>query len=161
MTSPRDRLERLWNRLSAWPGGRWLFARVFGLAVPYSHSVRARVEQLGPGYCRSTMRDRRRVRNHLDSIHAVALVNLGEMTSGLAMTLALPPGVRGIVTQISAEYLKKARGTLSAEATVTVPPIGSAPVDTSVETLIADRNGSPVCRVRTVWRLERAQPTRA
>ena len=154
MASPRDGLTRLWRRLSDRPGGRWLFSRLFGWFVPYSGTVGARIEALEPGYCRAVLRDRRRVRNHLDSIHAVALVNLGELTSGLAMTMALDPGIRGIVTSIGAEYLKKARGTLVAEARVTVPPV-TEPVETRVEALIRDHSGAEVCRVHTIWRLDR------
>lgn len=157
MKSPRDRLEHLWRRLAPLPGGRWLFARIFGWAVPYSNTIGAEIGHLEPGLCRTTLPDRRRIRNHLSSVHAVALVNLGEMTSGLAMTLALPSDVRGIVTEIAATYSKKGRGTLTAEARVTVPAVGVTPVETPVETLIRDGDGATVCRVRTVWRLERAQ----
>lgn len=155
MTSPRDSLERLWQRYAALPGGKWLFSRAIGWFIPYSGSIGATVEELRAGHCRTTLRDRRSVRNHLNSVHAVALVNLGEMTSGLAMTMALPPGIRGIVTSIGAEYLHKARGRLVAEARVTLPDVGGEPVDTRVETAIANADGLVVCRVFTVWRLDR------
>lgn len=153
MASQRDTLDRLWRRLSPWPLGRWLFSRLFGWFVPYSATIGAVVDRLEPGYCRVHLADRRRVRNHLTSIHAVALVNLGELTSGLAMTLALPATIRGIVTSIGATYLKKARGTLTAEATVTIPALGPDPVDHRVETRITDAAGDEVCRVFTIWRL--------
>ena len=153
MASQRDDLDRLWRRLSPLPGGRWLFSRTFGLLVPYSGSIGATVEILEPGYCRVSLTDRRALRNHLQSIHALALVNLGEMTSGLAMTLALPGSIRGIVTDIGAHYPKTARGRLVAEARVTVPAVGSEPVDHRVETVITDAQGDQVCLVHTIWRL--------
>lgn len=155
MASIGERLAALWSRCRGLPGGPWLFSRLLGRAVPYSGSINATIRELEPGRCRATLIDRRALRNHLDSIHAVALVNLGEMTSGLAMTMALPREVRGIVTEIGATYLKKARGTLSAEAVVTIPPVGPVAVDHRVETLISDAAGDVVCRVFTVWRLER------
>lgn len=155
MATPRDRLASLWNQLGGSGPGRWLFARIFGWAVPYSGTVGARVVRLEPGYCRTEVADRRRLRNHLDSVHAVALINLGEMTSGLAMTMALPSNIRGIVTNLSASYQKKARGTLAGEASVTIPALGSDPHDVTVTTVITDQGHDEVCRVTTVWRLER------
>ena len=155
MASRQEQLASLWNRCLGLPAGRWIFSRLFGWFVPYSGSIGATVQALEPGHCRVTINDRRALRNHLRSVHAVALVNAGEMTSGLAMTLALPPDIRGIVTSIAADYLKKARGRLVATARVTVPQVGSVPVDHRVETTSADQSGEIVCRVTTVWRLAR------
>jgi len=154
------RLARWWTALAPLPGGRWLFSKLFGLLVPYSGSIGPRIDALEPGYCRVVLRERRAVRQHLGSVHAVALVNLGEMTSGLAMTLALPGGIRGIVTHLEADYFKKARGVLTAEARVTVPELSTEPVDHRVETTIRDSAGEAVCRVASVWRLapEPARP---
>jgi acyl-coenzyme A thioesterase PaaI-like protein len=152
MADPTIRLLAAWNRLHRMPAGTWLFSRLLGLIVPYSGTAGPHVRELRPGFARVTLRDRRRVRNHLRSIHAVALVNLGEVTSGLAMISGLPPAVRSIVTRLEIEYLKKARGTLTATATVGIPEV-TAPTDHVVRADIADAGGDLVARIAVTWRL--------
>lgn len=153
MASPSERLAQLWDRCARVPGGRWAFSRILGMMIPYTGSIGARVEALQPGHARVTLRDRRAVRNHLGSIHALAIANLGEVTSGLATILALPPGTRSIVTELSIDYLKKARGALMAESRVSVPASISAPTDVVVTTEITDAAGDAVARTRVRWRL--------
>lgn len=151
-TNPLTRLQRLWRRLQRLPGGRWLFSHILGWLIPYTGSIGARVEALEPGYARIRLRDRRRVRNHLHSVHALALANLGEMASGLAMLGALAPDTRGIPTRLGTEYFKKARGTLIAESRST-PPAVSEDTDFEVTADIHDAAGDLVARTTVNWRL--------
>jgi acyl-coenzyme A thioesterase PaaI-like protein len=99
--------------------------------------------------------DRPGVRNHLNSIHAIALANLGEMASGLAMTTALPPGIRSIVTGLEIGYAKKARGTLTAESRVQVPEV-RGDVEHDVQAEIRDSAGDLVATITVRWRLSPA-----
>jgi acyl-coenzyme A thioesterase PaaI-like protein len=144
-----------WKRLSRVPFGRTLFSILIGQTAPYTSTMGARVQELSPGYSRWTLRDRRRVRNHLNSIHAVALVNLAEVTTGTAMLTALPPGIRGIVVGLSMEYLKKARGTLTAECRCEVPAV-SDETRYDVHATIRDAAGDVVAKGTVYWLLRRA-----
>ena len=146
----------MWDQLRGMPAGSWLFGRIIAFAIPYTGSMRADVREIRPGYARVELRDRRRVRNHLRSIHAIALTNLGEFTGGLAMTAAAPADVRSILTRIEIEFVKKARGTVIAECTCELPPV-TEPIEHVVRTAVRDAAGAEVARVAATWRLERAR----
>ena len=111
----------MWRRLSGYPGGRRLFSFLLFRRVRYSGTIGARVVELEPGRCVAVMRDRPAVRNHLQSIHATALVTFGELASGLSMAAALPPRSRAIVTGLDVEYKKKARGPLTVLGLAPIP----------------------------------------
>lgn len=150
--SPGRVLLQLWRRLHGLPGGQWLFARIFGFLVPYSGSVRPRIRVLAPGHAEVEIPDRRANRQHLGSVHAIALVNVAEQASGLAMLAGLPDDIRGIVTQISMQYLKKARGTIRAVSRVEVPVV-QADMDFDVVAECLDGSGDVVARATVRWRL--------
>jgi len=151
--APGQRLLRLWNTARNTPLGKQVFSRVLGRMVPYSGSVKAVVEDLQPGYARIFVKDRRAIRNHLRSVHAVALINIGELVSGLAMLVGLPEGIRGIVTHLEADYHKKAKGNLTAECHTDIPAVGIEPVEYQVQAKIFNASGEHVTTVRAVWHL--------
>lgn len=138
--------------LSPVPGGNYLFNRIIAWNIPYSATIGARILELRPGYARLTLKDRRSVRNHLNSIHAVALTNFGEFTSGLALITGLPANVRAIVTQIKTDFIKKARGHLKAECHCDIPDI-TGNQDYTVSATITDAINDTVATVSVVWRL--------
>jgi acyl-coenzyme A thioesterase PaaI-like protein len=148
------RLLSVWRRLAGVPGGAWLFSRMVGRMAPYTGSIGARVVELTPGRAVVLLRDRRRVRNHLDSVHAMALANLGELASGLAIVAAMPADVRGIPTTIHVAYVKKARGTLTATGTAELPHV-THPTTTDVRAEIVDEIGDVVASMSVTWTLER------
>jgi acyl-coenzyme A thioesterase PaaI-like protein len=152
-SSRENFLVKWWNRLQFFPAGDFLFSFVLGRIAPYSGSISAKVEALSPGRARVSMKDRRKVRNHLKSIHAIALINLGEIASGLAVLSTIPDTMRGILCEIEAEYLKKARGKLTAIAKFELPSEidDHSPVKVTAE--LIDEAGEIVTRVHATWML--------
>jgi len=122
--SGRNVIRERWDALSHLPGGKRLFSFFVGWAARYTGSIEARVVELGPSHSRVEMDDTPAVRNHLRSVHAVALVNLAEMAGNLALAYSMPEDARFIVAGLSIEYAKKARGKIVAEGKP--PPITSS-----------------------------------
>lgn len=141
----RNLIRQAWDLLSGVPGGKAVFSRLVGRAAPYTSTIHAQVIVLRTGYAEVQMADRKAVRNHLDSVHAIALANLAELAGNVALAYSLPDDARFIVSGMEIEYVKKARGTITA--------IGESPVPRSatraaydVPVTLRDAGGDEVAR---------------
>ena len=140
-----DLIRQAWDLLSVVPGGKLLFSRMVGRMAPYTGTIHPYVSVLRTGYCEVQMHDRRAVRNHLDSIHAVALVNLAEIAGNVALAYSLPDDGRFIVSGLEIEYVKKARGTITGIGESPVPRT-SARAAYDVPVTLRDESGDEVAR---------------
>jgi uncharacterized protein (TIGR00369 family) len=110
-----------WDALSKLPGGSRVFSKLVGRTAPYTGTIDAHIVELRDGYAKVVMRDRPGLRNHIRCVHAIALANLAELTGNVAVAYSLPDDARFIVAGMRLEYLKKARGTLTAESRPVLP----------------------------------------
>ena len=114
-----------------------------------------RFRVLEPGPPRSRFRDCRANQQQQGSVHAIAQLNHAEQASGLPLLTGLPEDARGIVTHISMQYLKKARGTIRRYAMSAHHRSCRTDLDVTAECLDADRD--VVARATVRWRLGRAR----
>lgn len=145
-----ERMLSLWAKLHRLPAGKWMFSRLLGFTIPYTGSVRAKVDHLVPGHARVHLADRRRVRNHLRSVHAIALANVAELSTGLAVLSGMPAGYNGILVGLNVEYIKKARGNLVIECRCQVPEFEER-TEIPVESTITDEAGDVVTTATARW----------
>jgi uncharacterized protein (TIGR00369 family) len=135
----------LYRKFSRWPLGGWLFSRAVCWKAPYFATIAPTITRLEPGRCEAVMADRRRVHNHIGTVHAIALCNLAELVGGVMTDASLPPGMRWIPKGMAVQYLKKARGTLRAVATPTLEIRASeTPYELPVNVDVLDAAGERV-----------------
>jgi acyl-coenzyme A thioesterase PaaI-like protein len=148
-----QRLKRLSHYLQKFPGGNWILSRLLGLAAPYTGTIGANIIHLGQGSAVVAMPDRRKVRNHLNSIHALALANLGELTANLALITLCPERGRFIVTRLDTEYVKKGRGELLCTSDIPTDLPWETVETTAATATITDSSDEVVARVTVYWKL--------
>jgi acyl-coenzyme A thioesterase PaaI-like protein len=144
-----------WQKFYNLPFGKWIFSRLVWRFVPYTGSVKPSVLELKPGYAKLMVKDRKKIRNHLGSIHAAALMNMAEAVSGIAFNIGLPRNSKAILTHFSIEYVKKARGTLTAECECPIPS-GTQEEEFMIESIVKDEAQDEVVRATATWRVRPA-----
>jgi len=145
-------LFRYWHKLEKSATGRWLFNYIISFVNPYTGALKAKVVDLQKGYARLELVERRAIRNHLNSIHAIALTNLGEFASGLALISLFTENMRGIPIQIKINFIKKARGKLIAECETQLPVFNDE-TEHTVVAIIRDEENDEVANVIVTWKL--------
>ena len=137
----RNFVREAWDLLHPLPGGRRAFSRLVGQMAPYTATIAADVRDLRRGHSEVVLKDRRGLRNHLSCLHAIALANLAELTGNLAVAYSMPDDARFIVAGMNVDYLKKARGTITATCDCVVPETSNR---AEYEVEVEMRNGSGV-----------------
>jgi acyl-coenzyme A thioesterase PaaI-like protein len=142
-----------YRRITRWPGGEWLFARAVCWRAPYFATIAPRITRLEPGRCEATLRHRRKVTNHIGTVHAIALCNLAELSGGLVTDASIPASMRWIPKGMQVEYLKKAVGRMQAVATPDFVPMANVDAyELPVTVAITDAADDAVFRARiAMW----------
>ena len=115
-----SKVSSMYEFFSPLPLGKYIISGIVSVYAPYSSSVGAYIENLSTNSCTVILSDYPWLRNPFQSLHAVALINVGEMASGICMVsqLEINKHIKGIPTKISTEFFKKARGNITAVGTV-------------------------------------------
>jgi acyl-coenzyme A thioesterase PaaI-like protein len=145
------RVLDLWNRFKSWPSGKRIFSLILAKKIPYTGSVGAVVEELSLGKAQVKLVERRAVQNHLDSIHAVALMNISELCSGLALHTVLSPTQRAILVKFEIEYLKKARKVIRAYSELPSSLLNDGFHEIEVKLMNEDQE--QVCSAKAKWKV--------
>ncbi|RLV57039.1 DUF4442 domain-containing protein [Aeromicrobium phragmitis] len=140
----------LYRRATRLPYGDRVFSRVFSLKAPYFATVRPHVTAMRPHFAEVRIAKRRRVHNHIGTVHAIAVCNGLEAAMGLLAEATVPAGHRWLPKGMEVEYLAKSTSDLVCRAETTPGDWDGAP-DVPV-TVTATRDDGTVV-VRGVIRL--------
>jgi len=152
MASGDQAIKGMWDKLSPLPGGKILFSKMVGKIAPYTSTIHSSVIELSDGHAKISMTERKKLRNHLKSIHAVALTNLAEITTGLAVVYTLPKTSRGILIGLEVEFLKKGRGVIIGSCDFQVPTSFDDQIIKAPVTLV-NSDDEVVARAIATWKV--------
>lgn len=133
---------KLYHQLARLPAGKWLFSKILCFKAPYFQSINPRVVSLKPGYSEWHLRKRRKVTNHLGTVHALAMGNLAEMCAGTCIEATLPAQLRWIPKSMHVDYLAKATTNLTGRCQLSAEQL--QPGDNVVSVDIHDEHGTRV-----------------
>jgi len=109
-----NRILSLQEKFKKFPFGKSLFSYFVARSAPYFLTIKPKIIELKPHFCKISMRKKRRIENHLKTVHAIAMCNLCELTGGLCLEVSLPKKYRWIPVGMKVAYLKKAKTDLTA-----------------------------------------------
>jgi acyl-coenzyme A thioesterase PaaI-like protein len=98
----------MWNKTRTLPQGTRVFSMLFAQKAPYFASIRPRFTVIEPNRAELVIPKRRRVHNHLRTVHAIALCNGLEAAMGALAEATVPAGKRWIPKGMEVAYTAKA-----------------------------------------------------
>jgi len=135
------------------PLGRYVFAGISGAFTPNNSFYAAVTTDLTPSKAECYQPDFPWYRNPFGCMHAVAIISLGELASGIAIVAALQrlKHLKGIPVKIEAKYYSKIRGTAYASADVSELSTISENGQHTFVTHIKNEKGVICADVSTTW----------
>ena len=153
----RTRLSRVVHKFDRFPDGlkHILITWAFGGTVPFVRTAGLKFEALTEERAVLTIRNRRKVQNHIGTLHAAAVALLGETATGAVFGMSVPDEKYPILKSMRINYTKRSQGALRAEATLApgmrerfwVEEKG----DIAVPVRITDETGEPTVDAEYVW----------
>ncbi len=159
------------NRLNTMVGGMkkfppfltsFLLTKTFGRIVPFFGTAGIHIEELTESRVVMTLANKRRVQNHIKTVHAAAMTLLAESATGILMGMNVPDDKYLVVKSLHVDFQKKATGRMKAVATLSQEEVraaqNSAEGEIMVNVVVSDEAGNePIaCQMLWAWKPKRA-----
>lgn len=127
----------------------------FGKMVKYTGTTGSLVEELTENRAVISLKNKKRVQNHIGSVHAVASVLIGESATGYLVGMNVPDSSVPVIKTIKADYVKRAVGDMKAVATLTDEQVKQIRTqekgETTVKVTITDGENKEPILMEMVW----------
>ena len=98
----------LYTQVTRLPAGKKMFSLLFSQKAPYFATIRPEFAELRPNYAELRIRKRRRVLNHIGTVHVIAICNGLEAAMGSLAEVTIPSDKRWIPRGMEVSYTAKA-----------------------------------------------------
>ena len=102
-----------------------------------------------------SLKNKRRVQNHIKDVHAVASLLLAESATGFLVGLNVPDDKVPVIKTAHAEYTRRAKGDMKVEAYLTTEQrermLTEEKGETSVPVTIHDSEGQQPIEIEMIW----------
>lgn len=114
-----------------------LVSSMFGLKIKFFATAGIKIVSSSPNQVTMVLKNRRKVQNHLQTVHAAAMSLLAESATGFVFALNLPDDKLPLVKEMNCKYIRRAaKGPLTAVAKLSAEQINSIKSDEKGEVLI-------------------------
>lgn len=138
----KNKVLGIYEKFLRWPFGQRFFSAFAARQAPYFKTVSPLVTLLEPNQCKVLIKKRKRVQNHIGTMHIIAIANGLEMAMGFMAEASIPSNLRWIPKGMQLTYPNK--GETDIMCTATVPATGWVPGDLTVTVEAVDTSGKPV-----------------
>ncbi|QNF93104.1 MULTISPECIES: hotdog fold domain-containing protein [Janibacter] len=97
----------LYQRITSLPAGKRIFSLLYAVKAPYFATVRPQVREVRAHHAELSIRNRKRVHNHIGTLHAIAVCNGLEAAMGLLAEATCPSDHRWLPRGLQVSYLAK------------------------------------------------------
>ncbi|MFT4924309.1 MAG: acyl-coenzyme A thioesterase PaaI-like protein [Phenylobacterium sp.] len=155
--TPCNKLGRIVSRINRFsPNWRVrVMSFVFGRIIKFAGTAKIRIDMLEFKGSKLTLKNRRRVQNHIGSVHAAATGLLGESATGFLIGLHIPDDKIPLLKSMHVDYVKRSQGDLVAMAVVTDQQISdmrnTVKGEVTVKVVITDEKGNEPVNCEYVW----------
>lgn len=153
----QNRLTRVVNTFQKLPESIRTFAlsKAMGRVIKYAGTSGLRFEKLTANECIVVIPNRKKVQNHIGSVHAAAMGLLAETATGFMTGLTVPDNRIIVIKSMNLEYLKQATGDMKAVATFSDEQVefikNNEKADINVPVVITDEKGIETVKATMVW----------
>lgn len=109
---------------------------LFGKTVKYTGTTGQKVEELTENHAIISLKNKKSVQNHIGSVHAVASVLIAESATGYLIGMNISDDCVPVIKTIKADYVKRAKGDMRAEAKLTKAQIKQIQSSDKGETVV-------------------------
>lgn len=152
-----NQLTRSVAKFQGLPGNLkpWLTSFVLGNVVPMVGTAKLRFEEIGSERVVVTIRNQRKVQNHIKGVHAAAMALLAETATGFCVGMNVPDDKLPLIKTMKVDYLKRAVGDMKAVAQLRPEQVQQILTqdkgEVTVPVVITDESGQEPIQCEMVW----------
>ncbi|WP_297926147.1 DUF4442 domain-containing protein [uncultured Agitococcus sp.] len=132
-----------------------VISKIFGKVVPYVGTSGLLYEELTPERVVVSIKNQRKVQNHINNVHAAAMALLAETATGFIVGMNLPDDKLPLIKTLKVSYYKRTQGDMRAVATLTPEDIARIEREPKGEVLVpvivTDESGGEPIKCEMLW----------